>query len=66
MRKLERGDKVAETQGCKFVGTVVAVFENLEGEIRFVVQVDPSAMADRLPRIFSESDLQLATAKAAA
>ena len=59
MSRIKRGDKVEKVTGYKFVGTVVAVFKNLEGEERLVVQVDPSAPADRLLHIFSEDNLQL-------
>ena len=59
MSKIKRGDKVETIKGDKFAGTVVAVFKNLEGEIRLVVQVDPSATADRPLHIFTEDNLQL-------
>ena len=59
MSKIKRGDKVETIKGDKFAGTVVAVFKNLEGEIRLVVQVDPSATADRPLHIFAEENLQL-------
>lgn len=37
---LKLGDKVNKASGYRFPGTIVAVFENLKGETRYVVEMD--------------------------
>lgn len=34
------GDHVQKTSGYRFPGTIVAVFETLKGETRYVVEMD--------------------------
>ncbi len=52
------GDRIRKVKGYSFVGTVVAVFKNLEGEDRLVAQVDKSASVEKLLFIFNPEQLE--------
>lgn len=49
------GDKVDKKIGYTFPGTVVSVFENLNGKIRLVVEMDIHGLL----HIFNEDQLKL-------
>lgn len=57
--KFPRLDKVTKTSGYLFPGTVVAVFDTLAGETRYVVE---SSTSPGLLHIFNEAQLELAEA----
>ena len=54
MTKFKVGDKAYKPKGYKFPCTVVAVFENLKGEIRIVGEMDNNGML----HIFNEKQLE--------
>ena len=51
--KFKVGDKVDKATGYKFPGTVVSVFHNTKGQLRYVVELEE----DGLLYIFNESNL---------
>lgn len=50
-----KGDKVNKVSGYKFPGTVVAVFKKLNGEERYVVEMDGYGLL----HIFNANNLEL-------
>jgi hypothetical protein len=52
--KFKIGDKAHKPKGYKFPCTIVAVFHNLNGEIRIVGEMDDNGML----HIFNESQLE--------
>ena len=53
INKFEVGDKAYKPKGYKFPCTIVAVFENLDGDIRVVGEMDEYGLL----HIFNESQL---------
>jgi hypothetical protein len=55
MGKFKIGDKVCKPKGYAFDGIVVAVFNNTNGDVRIVAELEGNGML----HIFSESQLEL-------
>jgi hypothetical protein len=55
MEKFKIGDKVCKPKGYAFNGIVVAVFNNTNGDVRIVAELEGNGML----HIFSESQLEL-------
>lgn len=56
--KFQVGDLVSKPSGYAFDGTIVAVFENLSGEVRVVAELT-TANGKGMLHIFSEAQLDL-------
>jgi len=53
--KFQVGDKIRKPKGYAFDGTIVSVFQNTNGDIRVVAELENNGML----HIFSETQLEL-------